>query len=205
MQLAIPRFDLRLMLLRFLLFFLILTFCTARHDCAAFFAPSDLPFKPTYNLCFLTHTPFIPEPTQSALSRRDTTVRETKRAANTLPDTATLKSERSATVAADTSTLHVKQARMQDTVLAKADNTAKADSVTKPDSLAWRLRPELVALALPSFPALVKSIIALTGNCRLSMDYLHGLAITTSCSNANTWNFASATKKILPKRPHLQA
>lgn len=152
MQLAIPRFDLRLMLLRFLLFFLILTFCTARHDCAAFFAPSDLPFKPTYNLCFLTHTPFIPEPTQSALSRRDTTVRETKRAANTLPDTATLKSERSATVAADTSTLHAKQARMQDTVLAKADNTTKADSVTKPDSLAWRLRPELVALGAALLP-----------------------------------------------------
>ncbi|MFN3385270.1 MAG: DUF5683 domain-containing protein [Candidatus Thermochlorobacter sp.] len=83
---------------------------------------------------------------KSALSRRDTTVLETKPAAKTLPDTGAPKSERSAKVAADTSTLNAKQARMQDTVL------AKVDSVAKPDSLARRLRPELVALGAALLP-----------------------------------------------------
>ncbi len=152
MQLAIPRFDLRLMLLRFLLSFLILTFCAARHDCAAFFAPSDQAFKPSYGLPFLLNFPLVPDSNKSMSARRNTTLLETKRAAKTPPDTATPKSERSAKVAADTSTLNTKQARMQDTVLAKADNTAKADSVAKPDSLAWRLRPELVALGAALLP-----------------------------------------------------
>lgn len=134
------------MLLRFLLFFLILIFWAAAHDCAAFFAPSDPPFKPTYSLCFVTHAPFMLDIAKSVPSRRDTTVLETQPAAKTLPDTVAPKQERSAKVIADTSTLNTKAQSKQDTVL------AKADSVTKPDSLAWRLRPELVALGAAILP-----------------------------------------------------